>query len=140
MSAVLKVIKERRSDRITYDPKRPVAKRDLRKVLEVARWAPSPHNMQNFEIVVVDDGKLLKSIQESYQRPSDSFHERLQRSGHDAYASSDGELLRKKYGIFVPADEKARSSRRSVRLGPVLGVVTYDPKKRPHMAAQRRTS
>jgi len=130
MSAVLKVIKERRSDRITYDPKRPIAKQDLRKILEAARWAPSPHNMQNFEIMIVDDKKLLKSIQESYQKPSGSFHERLQRSGHDAYASSEEELLRKKYGIFVPTDEKA-NQRRAIHLGPVLGVVIYDPKKRP---------
>jgi len=132
MSVIFRIIKERRSERVTYDLKRPVAKQDLMKILEAARWAPSPHNMQNFEIIIVDDKNLLKSIQDGYQRPSDSFHKRLQRSGHDAYASSEEELLRKKYGIFVPTDEKTRSSRRrAIQLGPVLGVVTYDPEKRP---------
>jgi nitroreductase len=129
---VLKVIRERQSDRIAYDSKRPVARQDLRKILEAARWAPSPHNMQNFEIIIVDDKKLLKSIQESYQRPSGSFHEKYQRSGHDAYASSEEELLRKKYGIFVPTHEEAHPRRgRSNQLGPILGIVTYDPNKRP---------
>jgi len=130
--SVVKTIEERQSDRITYDLKRPVAKQDLRKILEAARWAPSPHNMQNFEIIIVDDKKLLKSIQDIYLKPSGSFHKRLQRSGHDAYASSEEELLRKKYGIFVPTDEKMRSNqRRAIQLGPVLGVITYDPEKRP---------
>jgi len=131
MSVFFRTIKERRSDRIAYDLKRPITKLNLMKILEAARWAPSPHNMQNFEIIIVDDKKLLKSIQEGYMRPSGSYHKRLQRSGHDAYASSEEELLRKKYGIFVP-DERARSGhRRAIRLGPVLGVVTYDPERRP---------
>jgi len=26
----------------------------LRQILEAARWAPTPHNMENFEIVAVD--------------------------------------------------------------------------------------
>jgi len=132
MSVIFKNIKERRSDRTTYDLKRPITKQDLMKILEAARWAPSPHNMQNFEMIIVDDVKLLKSIQGGYQRPSSSFHKRLQRNGHDAYASSEEELLRKKYGIFVPTDEKTRPShRRAIQLDPVLGVVTYDPEKRP---------
>jgi len=131
MSAFLRTIKEGRSDRITYDLKRTITKEDLMKILEAARWAPSPHNMQNFEVIIVDDKNLLESIQDCYQRPSTSFHRRLQESGHDAYASSEEELLRKKYGIFVP-DEKMRSShKRAIKLGPVLGVITYDPEKRP---------
>jgi len=129
--SVAGIIKERRSDRNNYDLKRPITKRDLTRILEAARWAPSPHNMQNFEIIIVDDRKLLRSIQ-GYHRPLGSFHRRFQRIGHDAYASSEEELLRKGYGIFVPDNERARSGRgRAIRWGPILGVVTFDPKKRP---------
>ena len=49
MSGILKVIKERRSDRAPFDPRRPVRREDLEKVIEAARWVPTPHNMQNLK-------------------------------------------------------------------------------------------
>ena len=59
---ILKLIQERRSARGAFDPERPVAKGDLMQILEAGRWSPTAHNMQNFEIVVVDDKKLLQAI------------------------------------------------------------------------------
>ncbi len=55
MSEMLKNIKERQSSRGPYDPNKPVSKENLEQILEAARWAPTGHNMQNYEIVVIDD-------------------------------------------------------------------------------------
>ena len=55
MSEILKVIQERQSARVPYDPNKQVEKDDLKKILEAAKWTPTAHNMQNFEIIVVDD-------------------------------------------------------------------------------------
>ncbi len=47
MQDILKLIQQRKSLRISFDIKRPVAKEDLGKILEAGRWAPTAHNMQN---------------------------------------------------------------------------------------------
>ena len=60
MSEVLEQIKQRQSDRISFDEARRVSEVDLRKILEAGSWAPTAHNMQNFEVIVVDDKKVLK--------------------------------------------------------------------------------
>ena len=61
--AMLEVIRQRKSQRlIAFDRKRPITKEEMKKLLDAARWAPSAHNMQNYELVVVDDGKLLEEI------------------------------------------------------------------------------
>ena len=59
MEDLLTLMKTRQSDRGPYDSKRPLSKENLNKILEAGSWAPTPHNMQNYEIVVVDDEKLL---------------------------------------------------------------------------------
>ena len=41
MLDILKLVRERRSSRIPFDLERPVAKEDLEKVLEAARWSPT---------------------------------------------------------------------------------------------------
>jgi len=55
MSDILKIIQERQSDRVPFNPSHPIAKEDLKQILEAARWTPTAHNMQNFDIVVVDE-------------------------------------------------------------------------------------
>ena len=45
----------------------------MEKILEAARWAPTAHNMQNFEIVVVDDKKSLAAISEIKRSPNLTF-------------------------------------------------------------------
>ncbi len=58
MSEILETILRRESVRVPYNPQ-PIPRKELEEILEAARWAPTAHNMQNFEIVVVDDPKLL---------------------------------------------------------------------------------
>lgn len=52
MNEMLKLVEERHSVRVPFDQKSPIAREDLLQILEAARWAPTAHNMQNFEIVV----------------------------------------------------------------------------------------
>jgi nitroreductase len=60
MKEAPKLAQHRRLVRILFDPQRPIAQDDLRKVLEAGRWTPTPHNMQNLEIMIVDEQKVLE--------------------------------------------------------------------------------
>ena len=143
MQEVLKLIQERQSVRTLFDPKRPVAQKDLKQILEAARWAPTAHNMQNFEIIVVDDKKLLEAIGNIKYPISDIFI----RENYQQLSFSKEELLRKKAGLlgimFPPAmrnprakpdkdtDEKMASSQSgTIHTSPVLLIVVYDPSRR----------
>ena len=73
MSEMLELIRQRRSLRMPFDPHRAVALADLADILEAARWSPSAHNMQNFEVIVVDDPEVVTAIA-NIQRPlSETF-------------------------------------------------------------------
>ena len=50
---ILDVIRERWSPR-AFDPARPLSRRDLHRLFEAARWAPSSANEQPWRFVVVD--------------------------------------------------------------------------------------
>jgi nitroreductase len=142
MRDLLRLMQERHSTRVPFDPHRPVANEDLRQILEAARWAPTPHNMQNFEILVVDDKKILKKIGNIKSRISVDFL----RENYQQLSFSREELLRKKVGIlgtaFPPSwrdparlDEVARRSKPSplsqaIGGSPMLLIVIYDPRKR----------
>jgi len=52
---VLELIKSRKSSRGLFDENRPIDPATLQNILEAATWAPTAHNMQNFEIIVVED-------------------------------------------------------------------------------------
>jgi nitroreductase len=67
------LIHNRHSARVPFDPDRRVGERDLRSILEAARWAPSAHNMQTFEIIVVDDKAALAALAAIPFRPSETF-------------------------------------------------------------------
>jgi nitroreductase len=73
MSEILKIIKERHSSRSPFDREHPPAKQDLLQILEAARWAPTAHNMQNFEIFVVDDKKQLEELGNVKSKISEDF-------------------------------------------------------------------
>jgi nitroreductase len=143
MKGLLKLIQERQSLRGPFDPNRPVAKQDLMQVLEAGRWTPTAHNMQNFEIIVVDDKKLLQAIGKIKSPISETFI----RENYQQLSFSEEELLRKKVGIlgtmFPPAMrtpgaklDKATDKKMASRFGslvqtsPVLLIVLYDPNKR----------
>ena len=62
MNEILKIIQERQSARVPFDPNRPVSKNDLKQILEAARWTPTAHNMQNFDAIIIDDKTVLRSF------------------------------------------------------------------------------
>jgi nitroreductase len=142
MADIPKLIQERRSTRVRYDSNRPVAKEDLRQIIEAARWAPTAHNMQNFDIIVVDDKKVLEKIGNIKSQVSEAFI----RENYQQLSFSEEELLQKKVGILgsvFPADwrdsarlDKAvRESRptplkQRINGSPVLLIVVYDARKR----------
>jgi nitroreductase len=142
MPEIVELMKKRRSMRVPFDLERPVPKEQLADILEAARWVPSAHNMQNFEIVVVDDRKVLDEIA-SLERP---VSEAFIRENYEQLSFSEEELLRRKTGLlasmFPPewrdpdfalkaTDQDAIASRqRALSDSPVLLVVVYDPSTR----------
>jgi nitroreductase len=147
MSEVLKVIKKRHSSRVPFDPSKPITKETLTQILDAARWTPTGHNMQNYEIIVVDDkatfekiGSIKSPVQETFLRDNLT---------HLSY--SDEELKRKKVGIsaagFPPdwvdpskiSEVVAKSPpipvENYIRGSPVLLVVLYDPNRKAPVQA-----
>jgi nitroreductase len=147
MNEVLKIIKERQSSRVQYDPNRPISEENLRQILEAARWAPTGHNMQNYEIMVIDDKAILEKIREIKSRVLEVFL----RDNYLHLSFSEDELQQKKMGILstsFPPDwvdptkfsQIAKESspiqlNNSIRGSPTLLMVLYDPsKKAPALA------
>jgi nitroreductase len=139
---ILKTIQERLSSRVPYDPNRQVPKEDLKKILEAARWTPTAHNMQNFEIIVVDDKTVLDKIGNIKSKISEEFL----RENYEQLSFSREELLKKKTGILgsmfppewvdpVKISEAVKKAApmpltQSIRGSPTLLIVTYDSRKR----------
>ena len=143
MPNLLTLIQKRQSSRVLFDPKRKVPRRYLRKILEAARWAPTAHNMQNFEIIVVDDNKLLKKISELHNPISLTFV----RENYRQLSFSEAELRRKKVGVlgtvFPPAWRNPNASTKEIKnvdrgafqerqigSSSALCIVLYDSKRR----------
>ena len=137
MQDILKIIKERRSVRMPFDPGRPISKQDLQQILEAGSWAPTAHNMQNFEIIVVDDPKILDEIGAIKSPISEVFIQ----ENYQQLSFSEEELLQKKVGVLAamfppswrtpgvkPVAEEGRS--RPFPPCPTLLVVLYDPSHR----------
>jgi len=61
---LLTLIKERRTIRVDFQPRR-ISKKDLRFLLEAARWAPSGHNLQPWEFIAVQEEQMKKKIAQS---------------------------------------------------------------------------
>jgi len=97
MSELLDLIRERHSTRLPFDPNRPVASEDIRQILEAGRWAPTAHNMQNFEIVVVDDPAIIEAIGKTQRPVSPVFV----RENYAQLSFSEEELLRRKTGLLA---------------------------------------
>ncbi|HUO57755.1 MAG TPA: nitroreductase family protein [bacterium] len=141
--AFLKLIQERHSCRIPFDLQKPVPKAKLDLILEAARWTPTAHNMQNFEIIVVDDKATIGKIG---LIPSGITPEFI-KENYRQMSFSQEEFLRKKTGVlaemFPPswrrpeaaegrvAPEETRSHLWDmIHGGPVLLVVLYDGTRR----------
>lgn len=138
---VFETIKERKSVRVPFDPNRPISKENLKHVLEAARWAPTGHNMQNYEIMVVDDRAVLGRISSIKSCVLEDFL----RDNYGHLSFSEEELKHKKTGILstgFPPDwvDPAKFSQiarsppipisNSIRGSPTLLMVLYDPRKK----------
>jgi len=148
MKELLKLIKTRESARGLFDPDRSIPKEDIEKILEAARWTPTAHNMQNFEIVVVDDKKLIAAISEMKYPPDLTFI----KENYQQLSFSENQLRRKKVGILGsmfpkswqtpnPKLENIRNEDRSLFMTrqimscSALLFVLYDPSRRAPASA-----
>jgi nitroreductase len=142
MSEILEIIQERQSARGRFDPDKPVSKENLTQILEAAKWAPTAHNMQNFDVIVIDDTATLEKIGNIKSRVSEEFL----RENLEQLSLSKEELLKRKTGVlgtnFPPAwrdpSQIAKIARetapaplfRRLRGSPTLLLVVYDSRKR----------
>src|SRR5665647_590573 len=142
MSEILKIIEERQSSRVPFNPNKPISKENLSKILEAARWTPTAHNMQNFDIIVVDEKAVLEKIGNIKSRISEEFL----RENYEQLSFSKEALSKKKTGIlgtmfppnWVDPKKIAQVSQKSepmpltqsIRGSPTLLIVVYDSRKR----------
>jgi len=147
LSEVFKVIKERHSSRVPFDPNRPIPKEHLTLILEAARWTPTGHNMQNYEIIVIDDKATLEKIGTIKSPVQEAFL--LDNLTHLSF--SEEALKQKKVGIMAagfPPDwvDPAKISQVAaksppiplesyVRGSPTLLIVIYDANKKAPASA-----
>lgn len=73
MDSLLKIVQERHSTRALFDPHKQVPEGDIKKIIEAGRWAPTAHNMQNFEIIVIDVRNVLEKLGNITTNPSPEF-------------------------------------------------------------------
>ncbi len=142
MDNLLKLIQERHSTRALFDPQKQVPESEVKKIIEAGRWAPTAHNMQNFEIIVIDDKKVLEKVGNITTYPSPDFI----RENYEQLSMSEEELLQKKVGIlglqFPPAwrdkakleaamnDKTPGTLSETIKGSPTILVVVYDTRKR----------
>lgn len=142
MSDLLTIIQKRYSERAPFDSDKQVPKADMEKILEAARWAPTSHNMQNFEVVIVDDETVLKRFSDLNASPSPDFI----RENFEQLSMTEEELSQKRVGIlgtqFPPTWqdrallETAIKERPLLNLGmlvngaPTILLLLYDTRKR----------
>lgn len=142
MSEVFRLIQERQSSRVPFNPNRPISKENLSQILEAARWTPTGHNIQNYQIIVIDDKALLEKIGNIKTHILEEFL----RDNLKELSFTDEELKQKKVGILAtgfPPDwvDPAKISQvaqqsppiplsNSIRGSPTLLMVFYDPSKK----------
>jgi nitroreductase len=143
MKKLLKLIRTRQSARVLFDPERFISKKNMNLILEAGSWAPTAHNMQNFETLVVTDKKILKTIASIGYPTSLAFV----RENYKQLSFSIAELKKRKTGVlgttFPPAWRKPgikAADLRGVRhndfmekeiiSSSALVLVLYDPGKR----------
>jgi nitroreductase len=97
MRDLLEVMWQRHTCRAAFDPHREVREADLQRLLDAARWAPTAHNAQNYEIIVVDDKHCLDAIIAIPLPPIETFAGEKYR----ALSVSQAESLRGKTGLLA---------------------------------------
>lgn len=134
---ILHLIQSRESSRGPFDMGRPVSDSDLERILEAGRWAPTAHNMQNFDIMVVDDPAVLEAI----ARLRNPISMEFVRENYAQLSFSEEELRRRKTGVlatrFPPAWSKPDATQAELAAAdrplpgcPTLLFMTYDPRNR----------
>ncbi len=142
MSEILKIIQERQSSRVPFDAEKTITKEILKQILEAAKWAPTAHNMQNFNVIVVDDKKVLEKIGNIKSKISEDFLS----ENYEQLSFSKEELMKKKTGILgtmfppgwtdpkkfseIAKKTEARPLNQSIDGSPTLLILTYDSMKR----------
>jgi len=143
MDDVLRIIRSRHSTRGAFDLSRPVPREVQQLILEGAQWAPTPTNMQNFQIVVVDAKEQLEAIG---RVPAD-MSEQFLRETYAQLSFSEQELLEKRTGMLAKSfpdawtdpeawnpDSEYRSQftflERAIGDTPLMMIVLYDGTKR----------
>jgi nitroreductase len=97
MRDLLEIMWQRHSCRAPFDPDRKIREHDLERILDAARWSPTVHNVQNFEIIVVDDKRRLTEICTIQLPPSEVFSV----DDIQELSFSEAELLRHKTGLLA---------------------------------------
>jgi len=134
------IIRNRHSERGPYDASQAVEAADLDAILEAGRWAPTAHNMQNYEIVVIDDPSTLAAVGRLQPGGSGDFL----KENYAQLSFSEEELIRKGTGLlatmFPPSwrtpDAEPDTSgepatlEATMRSCPVVLIVLYDPRRR----------
>ncbi|HTX46455.1 MAG TPA: nitroreductase family protein [Solirubrobacteraceae bacterium] len=147
MSELEQIIRSRHSERVPFDRDRCPPELAVEMILDAARWAPSAHNMQNFEIVVVDDETTLDEIGRVPAGTSAEFV----RENYEQLSFSEEELISKGTGLlatmFPPAWRTAEGQAeqpgdfahgfldQSMRSCPLLMVVLHDRRRRAPASA-----
>jgi nitroreductase len=143
MQNLLDLIHERHSARMPYDSRRPVPQPALDQIAEAASWAPTAHNMQNFDILAVDDPNALQAIGAIETRTSPVFlrenarqlsasPEALRKRGTGVIASMFPPAWRDPDADFeaIAAAEPVVPLSHSLQGAPCLLLVLYDADKR----------
>jgi nitroreductase len=143
MSEILDVIQARHSSRGPFDPNHPVSAASQRLILEAARWAPTPANMQNFEIIVVDSRERIDALEKIPAEMSEKFL----RENYQQLSFSEQDLHAKKTGMLATdfpeawtnpeawdpySDTRSQLSFLARPIGetPLMLIVLYDSTKR----------
>ncbi len=140
MHNVLDLMRERHSARVPFDSERSLKTEQLAAIFEAAAWAPTAHNMQNFEIIVVDDPAVLQLIGAVKIKTSAVFL----RENFQQLSFSEEELRRKRTGLiatmfplswrtpdhFAAAAQETATLAHSLQKSPCLLLILYDTRKR----------
>jgi nitroreductase len=134
---LLDIMWQRHTCRTAFDPAMAVRETDLQRILDAARWAPTAHNIQNFEIIVVGDAQRLSAIGAIRMPAAETFA----REAYHQLSMQEAELLRRRTGLLASMfpeswheaavqDGGAASQRTLVgctlQACPLLLVVVYD--------------
>jgi nitroreductase len=123
------VICARHSTRAPFDPRWHVGPHELDAIVAAARWAPTPHNMQNFALIVVQDPALLRELGSLHAPVSPVFVAETA----PLLSRSQEELEHRQTGLLAAQFAGSGSSRPLAELiagAPLLLVVIYDASQR----------